>query len=208
MKEGQDKIYYVAAESWNAARNSPHLEVFRKRGIEVLLLADRVDEWVASHLHEFEGKALVSVARGDLDPATLPGGDTGEAAATAAAADGERLKTLRETMQLALGERVSAVRVSHRLTESPACVVVPEGAISTHLARMLKAAGQDVPKDKLILELNADHPLIQRLDGEQDQAQVAEWSHVLLDQSVLAEGGQLDDPASFVRRLNALLLRG
>ena len=204
MKEGQDKIYYVTAESWTAARNSPHLEVFRKRGIEVVLLADRVDEWVVSHLHDFEGKELVSVARGDLDPATLPGTPADEASK---ADDDSRLKTLREAMQAALGERVSSVRISHRLTESPACVVVPEGAISSHLARMLKAAGQDVPKEKPILEINPDHPLIQRLDAEADQALVGEWSQLLLDQSVLAEGGTLEDPASFVRRLNTLLLK-
>ena len=205
MKEGQDKIYYVTAESWTAARNSPHLEVFRKRGIEVLLLADRVDEWVVSHLQDFEGKELVSVARGDLDATTLPGA---EADAEKQAEAVERLGGLREAMQKALGDRVKEVRVSQRLTESPACVVVADGAISGHLARMLKAAGQTVPKDQPILEINPDHPLICKLDGEQDQALVAEWSHLLLDQSVLAEGGHLDDPASFVRRLNALLLKG
>ena len=204
MKEGQDKIYYVTADSWNAARHSPHLEVFRKRGIEVLLLCDRVDEWVASHLNDFQGKELVSVARGDLDPAGLPGA---EAEPDQAKEDVERLKTLRETMAKALGDRVKEVRISHRLTESPACVVVPEGAMSSHLARMLKAAGQEAPKEAPILEINPDHPLIQRLDGESDIALVGEWSQLLLDQSVLAEGGTLDDPASFVRRLNTLLLR-
>ena len=203
MKEGQDKIYYVTAESWNAARNSPHLEVFRKRGIEVLLLCDRVDEWVVSHLHDFEGKTLVSVARGDLDLSAVAGEDKTDKPEE----EGERLKALRESMQKALGERVSAVRISHRLTESPACVVVSDGAISGHLARMLKAAGQDVPKNLPILEINPDHPLILRLDAEPDQALVGEWSQVLLDQSVLAEGGQLDDPAAFVRRLNTLLMK-
>jgi molecular chaperone HtpG len=208
MKEGQDKIYYVTAESWNAARNSPHLEVFRKRGIEVLLLCDRVDEWVVSHLSEFEGKELVSVARGDLDAARLPGGEAAAAPEQTAQEDETRLKSLRDTIAKSLGERVSAVRVSHRLTESPACVVVPEGAISSHLARMLKAAGQSVPREKPILEINPDHPLIQRLESEADLSVVGEWSELLLDQSVLAEGGTLDDPASFVRRLNALLLKG
>ncbi len=204
MKEGQDKIYYVTADSFNAARNSPHLEVFRKRGIEVLLLAERVDEWVVSHLSEFEGKELVSVARGDLDASSLPGAET---AKEEQAKQADQLKNLCAAMQSALGERVKEVRVSQRLTESPACVVVPEGAISGNLARMLKAAGQTVPKDQPILEINADHPLIARLDAESDQALVGEWSHLLLDQSVLAEGGQLEDPASFVRRLNTLLLK-
>ena len=204
MKEGQEAIYYVTADSWSAAKNSPHLEVFKKRGIEVLLLSDRVDEWVASHLHEFEGKSFVSVAKGDLDLTKIPGSSDEEKVKPE---DNDHLKKLCETMQEALGERVENVRISQRLTESPACVVVPEGAISGHLARMLKAAGQDIPKDKLILEINASHPLIQRLDAESDIAKVGEWSQLLLDQSILAEGGHLDNPSAFVRRLNSLLLQ-
>jgi len=205
MKEGQEAIYFVTADSWAAAKNSPHLEVFKKRGIEVLLLCDRVDEWVASHLHEFEGKSFVSVAKGDLDLSKLPGA---QEAVEETKNQTDALKKLCETMKHALGERVEEVRISQRLTESPACVVVPEGAISGHLARMLKAAGQDVPKDKLILEINATHPLIQRLDAESDIAKVGEWSQLLLDQSVLAEGGHLDNPSEFVRRLNTLLMQG
>jgi len=205
MKEGQEAIYFVTADSWAAAKNSPHLEVFKKRGIEVLLLCDRVDEWVASHLHEFEGKSFVSVAKGDLDLSKLPGA---QEAVEETKNQTDALKKLCETMKQALGERVEEVRISQRLTESPACVVVPEGAISGHLARMLKAAGQDVPKDKLILEINATHPLIQRLDAESDIAKVGEWSQLLLDQSVLAEGGHLDNPSEFVRRLNTLLMQG
>jgi molecular chaperone HtpG len=205
MKEGQEAIYYVTADSWSAAKNSPHLEVFKKRGIEVLLLCDRVDEWVASHLHEFEGKSFVSVAKGDLDLSKLPGASD---AAEEKKEQTAELKKLCETMKGALGERVEDVRISQRLTESPACVVVPEGAISGHLARMLKAAGQEVPKDKLILEINATHPLIQRLEAESDIAKVGEWSQLLLDQSILAEGGHLDNPSAFVRRLNTLLLQG
>jgi len=204
MKEGQEAIYYVTADSWAAAKNSPHLEVFKKRGIEVLLLCDRVDEWVASHLHEFDGKSIISVAKGDLDLSKLPG--AAEAAEEAKNQSNELTK-LCETMKEALGERVEGVRISQRLTESPACVVVPEGAISGHLARMLKAAGQDVPKDKLILEINATHPLILRLDAESDVAKVGEWSQLLLDQSILAEGGHLENPSDFVRRLNTLLLQ-
>jgi molecular chaperone HtpG len=204
MKEGQGAIYYVTADSWAAAKNSPHLEVFKKRGIEVLLLCDRVDEWVASHLHEFEGKSFVSVAKGDLDLSKLPGSQEAEKETKN---QSKELKKLCETMKKALGERVEEVRISQRLTESPACVVVPEGAISGHLARMLKAAGQDVPKDKLILEINATHPLIQRLDEESDLSKVGEWSELLLDQSILAEGGHLDNPSAFVRRLNTLLMQ-
>jgi len=204
MKEGQEAIYYVTADSWAAAKNSPHLEVFKKRGIEVLLLSDRVDEWVASHLHEFDGKSFVSVAKGDLDLSKLPGAVEGEQSKPE---ESDQLKKLCETMKEALGERVESVRISQRLTESPACVVVPEGAISGHLARMLKAAGQEVPKDKLILEINATHPLIQRLDAEADLSKVGEWSQLLLDQSILAEGGHLDNPSAFVRRLNTLLLQ-
>lgn len=203
MKEGQSEIYYVTAESFSAAKNSPHLEVFRKRGIEVLLLADRVDEWVVSHLQEFEGKKLVSVAKGDLDLSKLPGA---EAAKAEHQEKSSQLKALCDTLKKELGDRVEDVRVSTRLTTSPACVVVPEGALSGHLARMLKAAGQSIPEDKLILELNPDHPMVQRLDAESDLSRVREWALLLLDQSILAEGGHLDDPASFVHRLNTLLM--
>ncbi len=202
MKEGQQAIYYVTADSHVAASNSPHLEVFRSKGIEVLLLSDRVDEWVVSNLHEFEGKKLQSVARGDLDLSTL-----GVEAPQVETQDTETLKPLLESMKSALGDRVKDVRPSHRLTESPACLVTEDGALSGHLERMLKAAGQNVPHSRPILEINPGHRLILRLKMETDSARLADWSQLLFDQSLLAEGGQLEDPAGFVKRLNQLMLQ-
>jgi molecular chaperone HtpG len=202
MKEGQEVLYYVTADTFAAAKNSPHLEIFRKRGIEVLLLSDRVDEWVVSHLEEYEGKKLQSVSKGDLDLEKL-GGE----APKIETPDGEALKPLLEAMKTALGERVKEVRVSHRLTESPACLVVEEGALSGNLERMLKAAGQNVPSSKPILEINPDHRLVLRLKLETDAQRIADWSTLLFEQSLLAEGGQLEDPANFVKRLNQLMLQ-
>lgn len=202
MKEGQQAIYYVTADSPVAASNSPHLEVFRSKGIEVLLLSDRVDEWVVSNLHEFEGKKLQSVARGDLDLNAL-----GVEAPKVETQDTETLKPLLEGMKTALGDRVKDVRPSHRLTESPACLVTEDGALSSHLERMLKAAGQNVPHSRPILEINPEHRLILRLKMETDSARLADWSQLLFDQSLLAEGGQLEDPAGFVKRLNQLMLQ-
>jgi len=200
MKEGQEAIYYVTAETFNAARNSPHLEVFRKKGIEVLLLSDRVDEWVVSHLTEFGGKPLESVARGGLDLGKLE--DAGEKQAIER--ESAELKDLLERIKASLGERVKEVRVTHRLTESPACLVADEHDVSANLARLLKAAGQDAPASKPILEVNPGHPVIARLKGE--EAKFDDWASVLFDQALLAEGGQLDDPAAFVRRINGLML--
>ena len=200
MKAGQDKIYYVTADSFNAARNSPHLEVFRRKGIEVLLLSDRVDEWVVSHLTEFDGKSLVSVARGGLDLGALE--DESEKKAQAAAA--EDMKPLIERLKTSLGERVKDVRVTHRLTDSPACLVADERDIGANLARILKAAGQDAPESRPILEVNPTHPVVQRLKGEQERFE--DWAAVLFDQALLAEGGTLDDPGSFVKRVNQLML--
>jgi molecular chaperone HtpG len=200
MKEGQDKIYYVTAETFNAARSSPHLEVFRKKGVEVLLLSDRVDEWVVGHLPEFEGKALVSVAKGGLDLGAL------EDAAERSQREQEAadLQGLVARIKAALGERVKDVRVTHRLTESPACLVADEHDISGNLARLLKAAGQRAPASKPILEINPQHPMVQRLKSEEKRFD--DWAAVLLDQALLAEGGQLDDPAAFVKRINQLML--
>ncbi len=200
MKEGQDKIYYVTAETFNAARSSPHLEIFRKKGIEVILLADRVDEWVVSHLTEFDGKALVSVAKGDLDLGSLE--DEAEKKEQESAA-GE-FRELTEKIGRALGERIKEVRVTHRLTDSPACLVADEHDMSGNLARMLKAAGQQAPDMKPILEINPRHPVVLRLKYEDKKFD--DWAAVLFDQAVLAEGGQLDDPAGFVRRINDLML--
>jgi molecular chaperone HtpG len=199
-KEGQEAIYYVTAETFNAARNSPHLEVFRKKGIEVLLLSDRVDEWVVSHLTEFGGKPLESVARGGLDLGKLED----EAEKKAIEQESAELKGLLERIKASLGERVKDVRVTHRLTESPACLVADEHDVSANLARLLKAAGQGAPASRPILEINPGHPVIGKLKGE--EARFDDWASVLFDQALLAEGGQLDDPAAFVRRINGLML--
>jgi molecular chaperone HtpG len=200
MKPEQDKIYYITAETFNAAKNSPHLEIFRKKGIEVLLLTDRVDEWVVSHLTEFEGKQLVSVAKGDLDLGKLED----EAEKKEAEKDAGEFKELTEKIAKALGEKVREVRVTHRLTDSPACLVADEHGMSGNLARILKAAGQQAPEAKPVLEINPKHPVVLRLRYEENRFD--DWAAVLFDQALLAEGGQLDDPASFVKRMNQLLL--
>jgi len=200
MKEGQEKIYYVTAETFNAAKNSPHLEVFRKKGIEALLLTDRVDEWVVSHLTEFEGKQLVSVAKGGLDLGKLED----EAEKQEQEKEADELKDLTGKIKGSLGDRVKEVRVTHRLTDSPACLVADENDIGGNLARMLKAAGQNAPASQPILEINPKHPVVLRLKYE--EAKFDDWAAVLFDQALLAEGGQLDDPASFVKRMNQLML--
>ena len=200
MKEGQDRIYYVTAESFNAARNSPHLEVFRRKGIEVLLMSDRVDEWVVSHLTEFDGKPLASVAKGGLDLGKLED----EAEKKADEEQASELAPFIERIRKSLGDRVKDVRTTRRLTDSPACLVADEHDLSGNLARMLKAAGQQAPASKPILEINAGHPVVQRL--KEETAHFDDWTSVLLDQALLAEGGQLDDPAGFVKRVNALML--
>jgi len=200
MKPEQEKIYYVTAETFNAAKNSPHLEVFRKKGIEVILLSDRVDEWVVSHLSEFEGKPLVSVAKGGLDLGKLE--DEAEKKEQESAA-GE-FKDLTEKIGKSLGEKVKEVRVTHRLTDSPACLVADEHDVSGNLARILKAAGQKAPPSKPILEINPQHPVVMRLKYEEKRFD--DWAEVLFDQALLAEGGQLDDPATFVKRMNQLML--
>jgi molecular chaperone HtpG len=200
MKEGQDKIYYVTADTFAAAKNSPHLEFFRAKGVEVLLLADRVDEWMISHLTEFDGKTLQSVAKGDLDLDNLA--DEEEKKEQAQEADD--FKGLADQIQASLGDKIKEVRVTHRLTTSPACLVSGEHDMSGNLERLLKAAGQNVPTSKPILEINPKHALVKRLQGQTDSDKFGDWSHILFDQALLAEGGQLEDPASFVRRLNEL----
>jgi molecular chaperone HtpG len=202
MKEGQEHIYYVTADSFAAAKHSPHLEIFRKKGIEVLLLSDRVDEWLVSGLTEFEGKKLQSVAKGDLDLGSLE--DEAEKEAQKQAED--EFKDLVEKIKSTLGEdKVKEVRVTHRLTDSPACIVTGENDMSANLERLLKAAGQNAPSTKPVLEINPQHSLVTRLKGESDDARFADWANLLFDQALLAEGGQLEDPASFVKRLNSLL---
>jgi molecular chaperone HtpG len=201
MKEGQEAIYTITADSFAAAQHSPHLEIFRKKGIEVLLLSDRVDEWLMSNLSEFDGKPLKSVAKGGLDLGALE--DEAEKSAQKEAEDA--MKPLVERIQATLGERVKAVRVTHRLTDSPACLVTGEGDMSANLERLLKAAGQAAPSVRPTLEINPSHALVTRLNSESDEDRFADWSNLLFEQALLAEGGQLDDPASFVRRLNGLL---
>ena len=200
MKEGQDAIYYITAETFNAAKNSPHLEVFRKKGIEVLLFSERVDEWMLSYLTEFDGKQLASVAKGDLDLGKLED----EAEKKAQEKEADEFKPLVEKIKASLGGRVKEVRVTHRLTDSPACLVADEHDPSGNLARMLKAAGQKVPDSQPILEINPQHPVVLRLKSEEKRFD--DWAAVLFDQAQLAEGGQLDDPAAFVKRINQLML--
>ncbi|SBT08284.1 molecular chaperone HSP90 family [Candidatus Propionivibrio aalborgensis] len=200
MKEGQEKIYYVTAETFTAAKNSPHLEIFRKKGIEVLLLSERVDEWVTGNLTEFEGKALQSVAKGGLDLGKLE--DEAEKKEAEQAAD--EYKDLLDKIKTTLGEKVKEVRVTHRLTDSPSCIVADEHDLGGNLARILKAAGQKAPDSKPILEINPKHPAVQRLKYE--ESRFDDWANLLLEQATLAEGGTLDDPAGFVKRINDLML--
>lgn len=200
MKEGQDKIYFVTADSLNAAKSSPHLEVFRKKGIEVLLLAERVDEWLASNLNEFDGKPLQSVAKGSLDLGDLED----EAEKEEREKESGELQPLTEKMQEVLAERVKEVRITLRLTESPACLVADAHDMGGNLERLLKSAGQQVNHAKPILEINPHHPMVKGLNIEDERFE--DWSNLLFDQALLAEGGQLDNPAVFVKRLNELLL--
>jgi molecular chaperone HtpG len=200
MKEGQDKIYYITADTFNAAKNSPHLEVFRKKDIEVLLLTDHVDEWVVSNLSAFEGKPLVSVAKGGLDLGKLED----ESEKQEQEKDAGAFKDLTDKIKASLSDRVKEVRVTHRLTDSPACLVADVHDINANLARLLKASGQKAPVSQPILEINPKHPVVLRLKVEEKKFD--DWASVLFDQALLAEGGQLDDPASFVKRINQLML--
>jgi molecular chaperone HtpG len=202
MKEGQKKIYYVVGENFNTAKNSPHLEVFRKKGIEVLLFSDRIDEWLMSHLTEFDGKPFQNIGKGELDLGDL---DTEEEKQEQEKLSKEH-EGLIERVKSAVGEKVNEVRVTHRLTSSPACLVVNEFDMGAQMRRIMEQAGQTLPETKPILELNPTHPLVEKLDQEQDEDRFKELTLVLFDQAHLAEGGQLDDPAAYVHRLNKLLL--
>ncbi|WP_062067567.1 molecular chaperone HtpG [Cellvibrio sp. OA-2007] len=202
MKEGQEKIYYIAAENFNTAKSSPHLEVFRKKGIEVLLLSDRVDEWLMSHLAEFDGKSLQDVGKGELDLGKLDSEEEKQAQEKVA----EALKPLLDRAKAALENQVSEVRITHRLTDSPACVVVGDHDMGAQMRRILEAAGQKVPDSKPIFELNPEHPLVKKLEQESNEERFGDLAHILFDQANLAEGAQLQDPASYVQRLNKLLL--
>jgi molecular chaperone HtpG len=201
MKEGQDKIYYVTAETYLAAKNSPHLEIFKKKGIEVLLLTDRVDEWMLSFLTQFNEKTLVSVAKGGLDLGSLE--DEKEKQEHQEVE--KQYADLIERMKQTLNDKAKDVRVTFRLTDSPACLVADENELSSNLMRMLKAAGQAAPETKPILEINPSHPLIQKIEGDHDHFE--DWVHLIFDQALLAEGGHVADPASFVRRMNHMFLK-
>jgi molecular chaperone HtpG len=202
MQEGQDKIYYVSAESFAAAKNSPHLEIFRKKGIEVILLSERVDEWLVGHLTEYQEKKLISVARGDLD--------LGDMEDEAEKAEHEKQDANFESMvkqvKDVLGEKVKDVKLTHRLTSSPACIVADDTDMNANMQRIMASLGQEVPESKPVFELNPEHAIVERLKAEQDDDRFNEWTHILFDQAVLAEGGQLKNPAEFVQRLNRLLL--
>jgi len=201
MKPEQEKIYYITADGLKAAQSSPHLEIFRKKGIEVLLLCDRIDEWLVANLNEYAGKSLQSIAKGDLDLGKLEDEEEKKEHEKEAG----DFQELTNKMKEVLGEQVKDVRITYRLTESPACLVADTHDVSGNLGRLLKSAGQKVPDSKPFLEINPHHPMIQRLKYE--EAKFADWSHILFDQALLAEGGQLEDPAGFVKRLNDLLLQ-
>ncbi|MDX1901445.1 MAG: molecular chaperone HtpG [Gammaproteobacteria bacterium] len=209
MREGQKKIWYITADNFNTAKSSPHLEIFRTKQIEVLLLHDRIDEWLVNHLGEFEGHALQSVAKGDVDLSETGVAESEQDKAKLQEKEAS-LKTefepVIEQVKKILGDQVKEVRLSHRLTESPACLVADENDMSIQLQRLLKAAGQNAPEVKPVLELNPKHKLILRLKAESDQNRFSEWTHILFDQAMLAEGGQLANPAEFVQRMNRLLL--
>ncbi|MCQ4269993.1 molecular chaperone HtpG [Pseudomonas kuykendallii] len=202
LKEGQDKLYYLTGESYAQVKNSPHLEVFRKKGIEVLLLTDRIDEWLMSYLTEFDGKHFVDVARGDLDLGKLDSEEDKKAQEEVA----KTKEGLVERLKAALGEQVAEVRVSHRLTDSPAILAIGEADLGLQMRQILEASGQKVPDSKPIFEFNPTHPLIEKLDREPDEDRFGELSHILFDQAALAAGDSLKDPASYVRRLNKLLV--
>jgi len=202
MREDQDKIYYIIGDTLAAAKNSPHLEIFNKKGIEVLLLHDRVDEWLVAHLQDYQGKQLQSVAKGSLDLGELDDKQDEEEQKQVET----EFESIIKQMQEVLGERVKEVRLTHRLTDSPACLVSDEDEMSMHLQRIMQEAGQEAMANQPIMEVNPEHPLIKRLQTEQDDKRFGAWSQMLFDQAFIAEGGKLDDPGSFVKRLNALLI--
>ncbi|MCY3749868.1 MAG: molecular chaperone HtpG [Gammaproteobacteria bacterium] len=203
MKEGQKAVYYVTAENYATAKNSPHLEIFRKKGIEVLLLTDPIDEWLVAHLAEYQEKPLTSVNKGELDLGDLAdeksedeSGDT----------DDEKLEGLTKRIEKVLDERVKEVRITRRLTASPACLVADEYGMGRHMEQILKASGQQMPMEKPILEINPDHPIVGKLQNEEDENRFGDWANILFEQALLSEGGQLEDPAGFVHRLNSIFL--
>ena len=203
MKPEQESIYYIIADSFMAAKNSPHLEIFKKKNIEVLLLGDRVDEWLISNLTEFKSKKFQSIAKGDLDLGKLEN----ESEKGKNKKIEEKAKTLIEKIKISLGGKVKDVKVTHRLTDSPACLVVGEHDISGNLERILKAAGQNTPDNKPILEINPEHKLIEKLKKFEGTADFDEYTSVIFDQAMLSEGAQLDDPVDFVKKINRFLVK-
>ena len=206
MKNNQEKIYFVAAETFTAAKNSPHIEVFRERGIEVLLLSDRVDDWMLAHLEEFEGKSLASITQGDLDLGPAPTNDNNKEAEPAKI-DTDQIKSLSEKIKASLGDKIKEVRSTQRLTHSPACLVADlEGGMNSSMTRVLKAMGQKIPEAPPVLEINPRHAMLLRMQalGDGDKT-FDDWARLLFDQALLAEGGRLEDPATFVKQINALL---
>ncbi|MDO6684963.1 MULTISPECIES: molecular chaperone HtpG [unclassified Agarivorans] len=201
MKEGQDKIYYVTADGYAAAANSPHLEIFKRKGIEVLLMHDRVDEWLISHLPEAEGKTLVSVTKGDLDLGDLDDEETKKQKEQ----DESEYASFVTRVKESLGDKVKDVRLTYRLTDTPSCIVVDDNDMSTQMQKLMQAVGQDVPEQKYIFELNPQHALVKRVADEQDEEKFAEWANVLFDQATLAERGSLENPSEFIKRINQLL---
>ena len=202
MKEGQDKLYYITGDTYAAVKNSPHLELFKKKGIEVILMHDRVDEWMMSYLSEYEGKSFVNIAKGELDLGDLEDKEDKKKAEKAA----KDYESLLKHMTESLGDKVKEVRVSTRLTDSPSCLVVEQQDMAVSMQKILKQAGHEVPNIEPILEINIEHPLVKRLSDEQDDDKFKDWSHLLFDQAMLSEGGQLEDPVAFVTRINQLLL--
>ena len=202
MKDGQEKLYYITGDSYAAVKNSPHLELFKKKGIEVILMHDRVDEWMMSYLSEYEGKSFVNIAKGELDLGELEDKEDKKKAEKAAKDNESLLKHMQES----LAEKVKEVRVSTRLTDSPSCLVVEQQDMAVSMQKILKQAGHEVPNIEPILEINVEHPLVKRLSNEQDDDKFKDWSHLLFDQAMLSEGGQLEDPVAFVTRMNQLLL--
>jgi len=201
MQDGQEKIYFISADTFNAAKASPHLEVFRKKGIEVLLLSDPIDEWVTNHLREFDGKKFADVGRGELDL-----GDIGEEDEESTDELNEKHKDLLERLNKELDGDVKEVRATNRLTESPACLVIDEFDMGKQMRRMMEASGQKLPESKPIFEINPEHTLVKRLETEQDEQRFGDLARVLFDQASLAEGRQPQDPGMFVQRLNRLLI--
>ncbi|MEE9304089.1 MAG: molecular chaperone HtpG [Thiotrichaceae bacterium] len=202
MKEDQEKIYFITADSFNAAKSSPHLEVFRKKDIEVLLLHDRVDEWLVSHLNEFNGKSLQSVAKGELDLSKFDSEEDKKEQEKAEKSAEGLIKRLKDKF----GDKLEDVRVSHRLTDSPSCIVLSEQDMALYMQQLMKQAGHEMPASKPILEVNPTHPIVKRMEDEKDDQRFADWSDILFDQAILAEGGQLEDPAGFVSKLNKMML--